>query len=350
MKSDNKIDIPDINSILPYGEKLLPLLKASYITKTDINRLLRNRGIYIDNSDNEKPIGLLRNIIISPDEFEFLRNLQKTKEDRIKNRSEFIEINSEKKLYELIEDKKFTVNKLINGKNLNYTIDGVSSINFIDENHAQYRYRINRIDINKNWSESKSSYSGCVDFEKKEHQLIVSHEYTSEETKLINLDIKKHIYKDIKNVLNYDNDLKPIKITYDSFSNESRINFLFSFFEGNELFTLDRVTDISFGPDPKQKILPSEIKWMEDKIKALILKGKGVKDIEYFTNKKYHKMLLLETIDAIFYIVIENEQFFFALHYGFDKYLKTEIPDTEFEYSINGIKDKKKIEISMIEI
>lgn len=75
---------PDIDSILPYGESLLPLIYSSFLTDGNLNQLLKSRGIYLSTSDKESTIPVLKNIIISPSEFNYLREQQKTKEDRKK--------------------------------------------------------------------------------------------------------------------------------------------------------------------------------------------------------------------------------------------------------------------------
>lgn len=73
-----------INSFLPFGESFRGILQHPSISKTDINRLLKIKGIYVSNTDDETTFPLLLTNYISPVEFEHIKNRLKSRDDREK--------------------------------------------------------------------------------------------------------------------------------------------------------------------------------------------------------------------------------------------------------------------------
>jgi hypothetical protein len=329
----------DIETILPFGSSLLPLINSSFLSNANLFQLLKFRGIYHSSSDKDIVISILKNIILSPDEFNFLREQQKTKEDRRKNLSEDIIFESSESLFDITSEDHFSVGDVLERQQGIIQIEGVSNINIIDNDHLYYEYNLIRNDISKDWANSESRHAGRVDIIKKGNVISIKSEYTSSETRKVNDEIAKRIKNNLRRRTK-DGDLKTHKITFDAFTNISRINFLFSFFESKKEFSLHKILDITFGPDPA-KILPSQAKWMEKKVKNISIFGKELDKIEYFANEKYHESLLIENIDAQFVFTIDNSKYIAKISYGFPSYFKTEIPNTEFEYSIRDITDSE---------
>jgi hypothetical protein len=329
--------LPDINTILPYGSSLIPLICSSFLSDANLNLLLRLRGVYHSSNEKSPSVSIIKNIILSPEEFNILREQQKTKEDKKKNISEDIIFDSSDTLFDITSDDHFNVNDILEGKFGNIKIEGVSSINIVDKNHLYYEYNLIRMDISKDWANSQSRHSARIDFVKKEKTISIFSEFTSAETKKVNDEIRKRI-KTVLKQKSKTGELKASKITFDSFSNFNRIFFLFSFLENKKEFFLHKITDIAFGPDP-QKTLPDQAKWMEDRVKKLSMAGEDLNKIEYFANKKYYESLLIESIDAQFIFSIDNTKYIVKYFYGFPSYFRKEIPDTEFESSIHDITD-----------
>jgi len=221
---------PDINTILPYGSSLMPLIYSSFLSDANLTQLLKLRGIYRSSSEKDKYIPIIKNIILSPDEFNSLREQQKTKEDKKKNSGEDISFESDKSLFDLISDARFNVNDLAEAKSGNIKIDGVSSMTVSDNDHVYYEYELIREDISKDWASSKSKHSGRVDIIKKGNTISINSEYTSLETRKINDAIKNRIKENLKNK-SKTKKLNISKITFDGFTNTNRILFLFSFLQ-----------------------------------------------------------------------------------------------------------------------
>jgi len=329
--------LQDISTILPFGSSLTPLLYSSFLSDANLGMFLRGRGIYNSSKGRETSISIMKNIIISPDEFNTLREQQRTKEDKKKNTSENIVLESSDTLFDITSDDHFKVNDILEGKQEIVQIEGVSNVNIVDKNYLFYEYYLIRKDISKDWANSETKHFGRIDIIKKENVISIYSEYTSIETKKVNDEISKRLKITLKKK-SKTGEIKVTRITFDSFSNINRILFLFSFFENNKYFHLHKITDISFGPDP-QKTLPDQARWMEERVKKLSIAGKDLNKLEYFANKKYYESLLIESIDAQFVFLLDNTQYIIKYVYGFPSYFKKEIPDTEFESSILDIKD-----------
>lgn len=328
-------EIIDLEAILPYGESLFPLLVSSYLNTNDLYQLLKTRGIFLSSSEKESTIPIIRNVILSPTEFNNLRDRQKTKEDRPKTSTSHYEIEDERNLLDLVKDNFSTVNSLITGKQINYQIDGAPTIQVNNKNYIYYEYRLTRNDVSKDWANSKSRHSGRVDFEKDGKSLTITNEYTSEETNNLGKMIAKATIETIKSKVEKETE-KPIRILFDSFDNISRIKFLFSILEDNQLYTVETISDVSFGPD-QTKPLEDSAHWMKDRVESLRMKGKKLGDIDYFVNAKYQESMLVEALESSIKLKIDDKIFDSSIRLGFDGYLKTRIPDTEFVLSINTV-------------
>jgi len=330
----------DLETILPFGEKLLPLLLSSYLTSNDLYQVLKNRGVFLSNSEKESTIPVLRNIILSPEEFDQLRFRQKTKEDRPKTSTINYNIDSDSELVDLVRSDTESINQLVVGQPVGYQIEGAPSLSIKDKNHVFYEYSIIRNDVSKDWANSKSRHEGRVDIEKYGTSLTVTTEYTSDETRDLAKKISKRALDTITKTAGVSTTGTPIKIVFSDFSNMSRIEFLFGILDEAGAYNQEEITDVSFGPD-QTKPLPEQAAWMQGKVESLALRGQKLSDIEYFANAKYKDSMLVEAIEAIITFTVDSKNFKAKIRYGFEGFLKTRIEDTEFVLSLVSLMDDK---------
>lgn len=74
----------ELSSLLPYGDGIKPLLIASSLSEADLKFLLQKRGVFVKSPQRNNTVPLLASMILSPNEFETLRNRQHQKESNIK--------------------------------------------------------------------------------------------------------------------------------------------------------------------------------------------------------------------------------------------------------------------------
>ena len=66
--------------LLPYGEKLKPLLNSNTMQSSELKSILNERGIFVTDNNKEKTIPIITKILLTPKEFERIIETQKTKD------------------------------------------------------------------------------------------------------------------------------------------------------------------------------------------------------------------------------------------------------------------------------
>lgn len=339
------IEHKDISKFLPYGEALRGFVNQSALTKGELNKVLRERGIFLLETDKDFSVPLLQTLVLSPREFDKIREAFSTKEDNKKIYSRNIKFND-------VED--IMVSELL----------GVNVVDFLNEklptcklqkpiefspvsgnrNHLKADFVLERNDLNKSWYEQTNIFEGSVEFIKDESgqgKIIVSH--TAIETKeLAGFILNKQVeeYKR-KGIINPDENVK--KISFKDFNNEERFQFFFKL--TNELesnfFDCETIRDISIKPEDTS--LPEEIKWMEE-LNMIVLSGKSLDRKDFMQNENYHKHLILWSLDATFKYEFNGQEGTISVSFGFPDYA-TKFDKAEFELHISSFQVKKNIDV-----
>ena len=74
----------DIQYVLPYGESIRGFANQQFIPKTEVTKLLRERGIFVFNNDKSYTVPILQRLLLSPREFDLLRDAYNSREDNFK--------------------------------------------------------------------------------------------------------------------------------------------------------------------------------------------------------------------------------------------------------------------------
>lgn len=72
----------DIRKIIPFGEYLRGFVNQKYITKAELSGILKERGIFVLNSEKEFTVPLLQTLLLSPSEFDKISEKFSTSEDK----------------------------------------------------------------------------------------------------------------------------------------------------------------------------------------------------------------------------------------------------------------------------
>ena len=135
----------DIDQILPHGEMLRGFMEQSFVSKSDLKDLLRSRGVFTCNSDKQDSIPILMSTVLSPIEFDHLRECQNQKEDNPKIVTQTIEWDADKNLLESLPDH-FNLNSMLDLEFSNFKVNG--SPNFIpvngNQDHLKMDFNIER--------------------------------------------------------------------------------------------------------------------------------------------------------------------------------------------------------------
>ncbi|WP_418185442.1 hypothetical protein ACNSOS_00065 [Aliarcobacter vitoriensis] len=333
--------------ILPYGNELRDLLSRSVISKTEMNNLLKEKGVYISEPSKENILPILSSILLSPKEFDRLKENQTTREDGEKRRSSPpLKLTNEVKGKTLIEilPELLNLNDIAKKQFANYDFHNASmSFEMIDNNpnKVQANYKITKHETNKIWFQSRNEYKGGLILELVEDKIELKSTMkdTSSDTKSINNSIKKAIIKDFKNKKFVDESTVEKKILISDFSNQERIDFILAFTTtGSIEVSFQNISNIDIELDGKE-ILPNDnkIKWMESRVKNLRFDGKKIEEIELITEIKNRKYLICWGIVAEYNFDYKGNEGSCKIDLSFQKN-----GDNEFEIHIleNTIKFK----------
>lgn len=326
-----------IDNILPYGELIRGFANQSCISKGDLKHSLRERGIFFNLSERETMVPCLTTILLSPREFDNLRDRQNTREDNFKKSSSRIEWDSPKSLLETIPDI-ISLDEIIDPEYVNYKFVKRPEFIPVDNNPDKLicEFEIEREDLNKSWYEAKNTFIGSVLIEKisnNEVQLIKT--YTSSETDEVANKLGNHYINHCKknNYINKEKSLN--KIVFGEFSNEHRIVFfwrLTSNIDNTSIKFID-ILDMEFKPDENQS-LPQEIQWMSKK-KELIFKGDEIHKTFFLKDKKYYPFIKVWTVEAKFNFKYLNTPGSCTVNFGFPSF-PTKGDNAEFEINIGN--------------
>ncbi|WP_309607472.1 hypothetical protein [Flavobacterium sp.] len=146
-----------IDKILPYGELMRGFANQNYISKSDLKKFLRNRGIFFNYSEKENLVPCISTLILSPSEFDVLRDFQNSKEDNTKKNTSRIEWNSDKSLVEAFEN--FDFKDLIPDEGVNFWFSKEPTITIQEENKNKVviDFEIERNDLRESLKTTNST-------------------------------------------------------------------------------------------------------------------------------------------------------------------------------------------------
>lgn len=297
MKQEHK----HIDKILPFGELMRGFANQSYISKSDLKNFLRNRGVFFNLSNKENLVPCISTVLLSPSEFDVLREFQNTREDNTKKNTSRISWNSEKPISEAISD--FEIKDLIPEYGVNFWLSSQPIISIAESNNEKVtiEYEIERNDLNKSWYESTNTFKGKIELEKiASDELRITKTYTSSESNFVGDNLQKSLVSHFKTNDFIKKETKLNKILFSDFNNEDRIVFFYrlSTNSDNRHFEFQDIINMEFKPD-NSIILPSEIDWMINK-SELKFKGKQIHDTFFIKDKKYHKNLQFWEMESSF--------------------------------------------------
>lgn len=338
------IEHRDIDKFIPYGEALRGFVNQKFITPPVLQSILKERGIFVPNADKDYMVPIVQTLLLSPTEFDKIRDAFARKEDNEKKISREISFSSNATLYQSdimqmnVED--FLKRQLPTCK-IKQAIRFVQTDN--NPNHLTAKFTIIRNDINKCWYEQTNEFSGSVEIINENGKGAIRITHTSPETKdLAEYIVKNQIrqYKD-KGLLK--EDVNPQKILFSTFTNTTRFVFFFRLttkIENNGIFTFVDIKDISIKPQD-ECVLPAEILWMEN-IQRLIISGKSLNEKAFMKEEKFYCNLELWSIEATFEYDYNGQKGYVCICFGFPDY-NSKGGNAEFEVNIKSLVPEKTL-------
>lgn len=333
----------DINKFIPYGEALRGFADQKFISAAEIHRILKERGIFTFNNNKDYTVPIMQTLLLSPNEFDKVKDAFVQKEDSEKKISREIKFNNDAQLstpellsVELDDFIKKQLSTCSLKRPIRFSqVDG-------NPNHLKASFLLNRKDINKSWYEQTHQFSGSVEFinEKGKGTIIITH--TAPETKDLAEQIVKEQVKRYKEKGIIPNDEQPKKILFSEFTNSTRFAFFYRLttkLESDD-FTCKNIKNISVKPQDNYT-LPEQIQWME-KINKLLISGESLDKKFFMKEEIYYKALELWSIDAFFSYNYKGEKGEMTVSLGFPDFTSKQ-GNAEFEINIVTLKNKRSL-------
>lgn len=334
----------NINRFLPYGESLRAILQHPSIKDTERKRLLRMKGVFVNIYDEDSTFPILTTSLLSPVEFEFLKEKLQAKEDREKTITRTLEWESNKTLIAAIPDN-FNIQEITKTILPKYKVIGNPNFKMIENNPNKISldFKCQTANYSKPWYRGKSEFRGQITFEKvttKDNKVQLQIVHTSSETTDISEKVVKNLEKHFKDN-NFMNPQKEIqRILFKDFTNEERIEFFLSMTESNDVFDFTKATFLDIGPDPNEN-LPEGINWLDlAKVRELSINGEVLHNIHFIKDKTLHKFMELCEMEIIYNFSIPSAEGNCKIRFGFSNYFKKRIGNIEFVADINKINPK----------
>jgi len=348
----------NIDYILPFGDMLRSILMSSALTKNDIKNLLKQKGIYVSNSEPEYTIPLLSSCLLSPDEFEYILDKHKNKENKFKTLSKTIELSTNEPLISILPNL-IDLNKTLNLEFESFKVLG--SPNFFSDDALKdknvervfLKLKIERTDLSQNMLEETKTFPLKLIFErdKKSNKVKVVTKYTANQTNDVAKSLVSYVRKEWKKNNKISKEATFEEIRYLSFeTNEERINFFISLTSecDHDFISFKDIAQIDINIDKEiNETLPPDISWMEDKINNLKMKGNKLHEIFFVNGENYKHFFNLNEMVAIYNFELPSGKGEFRVTFGFSDTVSVKNPNPEFELSINSVKlDKEFANVS----
>ena len=255
----------DIDKFIPFGEALRGFANQKFISAYELQSILKERGIFVLNTDKDYIVPFMQTLLLSPAEFDRIREAFSRKEDNEKKISRDIPFPVDAILY---QPDMMAVN--VNDYLQKYlpTCELVHPVIFVQDkgnpNHIIASFKLIRHDMNKSWYEQTNEFSGSVEIINDKGKGTIRVTHTSSETKDFAEHIVKTQIKQYKKKGILQENIQPQKILFSTFTNTTRFTFFFRLttkIEDTNVFTFDDIKDISIKPQD-ECALPEEILWM----------------------------------------------------------------------------------------
>lgn len=327
-----------VESMLPIGTTLRPLLNDSCLSSSDLNNVLKSRGVFIGDSDKKSTIPLLMTMVLSPSEFESLQQNQETKESNPKHRNGQIKSLSTKALAANIGEFEIDIDE-IEKLNPDVQLDSPMIFGSKSKNQLELRYNIIRRDLTRDWVRPQSRHTGKVIITKdeKSKEIQICNEYTSKETDDINKKIIQDYIKFMKDKGEIEDKLKTI--SSDEFTNRERFNFILQLAKNNEDNSLEfkEIRDIEIGPDPSNPPRnPQSI--IQENVKKVIINGTGLEGNALLTTDEEKDNLILRSIEVAYNFNYNGIRGMCILQFGFMHFFRNQNTSKDFQVALRYLR------------
>lgn len=302
----------DLKSTIVSGSDLRILLGSDHVSYGDIHTSLKEKGIFVGNSDKSITVPLLSATLLTPDNFTRLiengvnrESLPKVKVaglDLVAQGSDWIT-----PLKNTLFGDSFDILGSMSG------VDFVTNPQIVvDGDKISIPYQVVRQDYSKDWIQRELSFDAQVTIERQGGALKLefTSTHSSKETEQVNKKIAARVAKLLhgQNLVKED---EPLTVTFGALNNEERVRYFKRLTAGHAGCLLPGgVNDIEICLDSNGPALPDDpqISWMKQTVRKFNVDGERLNDIFLINDERYYKHYYILRMDVTFpFKVAANE-------------------------------------------
>jgi len=292
----------DVQSTIVYGAQLRILLNSEHISYGEVHATLKEKGIFVGNSDKSVTVPLLSSTLLTPSNFSELIDSSVSRDSQPKIKVSALSlVSASSDWIEPLKKELFAPDFDATGGHGEFS---VSPEVVVKGQAISIPYTIRRQDFSKDWIERELFFDGEIVVERQGSSLKLDFvsTHSSKETEAIN----RRITSRISQVLHAENIVakaEPDRITFGSFANEERVRFFKRLTAGWQgVLSPGSVSDIEVTLDAKGPPLPNdpEIAWMNQSVRRLTIDGERLNNIFLMANEKYYKHYHIQHMDVTF--------------------------------------------------
>lgn len=330
----------EVNKHIPFGATLQDVLNHPSLSDSKLKYLLRIRGVYLEDAKNNDTYPLLLSMILSPVEFEYLKENIRGKESNQKILTRPLAWHNNEDLIKIIPDK-INLKEILRVAESRQTV--ISQTNFAmidgDLNKVKMQFRCQTNNYNSGWYRTKNEYEGEIVIEKvkEDGKVYLRMIYTSPETQNIADLGVKFLVNEFKSKNYTKPNTEVERILYNNFDNKERIKFFLSLTEGSDIFEFQRVTDLDIAPD-KTKDMPDDIrKFMTGKVNTLKINGERLHEHYFIKEIVNHEYIELAGVEALYNFSYHAAEGSCIIQFGFNGYFKKRLGNIEFSIDVSTV-------------
>lgn len=302
----------DLKSTIVLGSELRILLGSEHVSYGDIYASLKEKGVFVGNSDKSTTVPLLSAMLLTPDNFIRLIESGVNRESLPKVKVAVLDLVAQDSDW-IAPLKKDLFNDSFD------VLGSMSGVEFLTSPHMVVRgdkvsipYRVVRQDYSKDWIQRELIFDAQVTIERQcgELKLEFTSTHSSKETEQVN----KRITARVAKLLHGQSLVKEgelLAVTFGAFNNEERVRYFKRLTAGCVgCISPGCVNDIEICLDSNGPALPDDpqISWMKQTVRRFNVDGDRLNDIFLINNEKYYRHYFILRMDVTFpFKVAANE-------------------------------------------
>lgn len=303
----------DIKNTIVSGSDLRILLGSEHLSYGEVYNTLKEKGVFVGNSDKAITVPLLSATLLTPDNFSRLIEASVNRESQPKVKVAGLDlVATDADWITPLKNKLFDDSFVMLGETSGIDFVMNPSLVVSSKDKVTIPFVVRKKDFSKDWIQRELDFEATVTIERQcgELKLEFTSTHSSKETEQVN----KKITSRVAQLLHGQKLVKadePKSVTFGSLDNEERVRYFKRLTAGHPgCLKLGAVNDIDICLDSDGPALPDDpqISWMKQTVKRFNVDGDRLNDIFLISDEKYYKHYYILRMDVIFPFAVSTNE------------------------------------------